>query len=150
MKITGKEALSALDGAQKTFIELFQHGTLSVEMYRPQGTDLQTPHDRDEVYVVFSGTGQFECKGKVTAFGPGDFLFVPAFAPHRFVQFTDDFATWVFFYGPKGGEANLPVEIRHWNPAFSEAFFRLNKQWIEVDYDLEPLDIAVLSNRGAS
>lgn len=24
--------------------------------------------------------------------------------PHRFVEFTPDFATWVFFYGPDGGE----------------------------------------------
>jgi hypothetical protein len=24
--------------------------------------------------------------------------------PHRFEDFTDDFATWVIFYGPEGGE----------------------------------------------
>ncbi len=37
----------------------------------------------------------------------GDFLFVPAGVEHRFENFTSDFATWVFFYGPVGGEANL-------------------------------------------
>ena len=37
-------------------------------------------------------------------FLPGDFLFVPARAEHRFLDFTDDFTTWVLFYGAEGGE----------------------------------------------
>jgi len=31
-------------------------------------------------------------------------LFVPARVEHRFEEFSDDFATWVIFWGPKGGE----------------------------------------------
>ncbi len=31
-------------------------------------------------------------------------LFVPAHATHRFEEFTDDFAAWVVFWGPQGGE----------------------------------------------
>jgi mannose-6-phosphate isomerase-like protein (cupin superfamily) len=38
-------------------------------------------------------------------FGPGDVLFVPAGVEHRFEDFSDDFVTWVVFYGPEGGEA---------------------------------------------
>ena len=38
-------------------------------------------------------------------FGVGDVLFVPAGVIHRFEDFSDDFATWVFFYGPEGGES---------------------------------------------
>jgi mannose-6-phosphate isomerase-like protein (cupin superfamily) len=37
-------------------------------------------------------------------FGPGDALFVPAGMKHRFENFSDDFATWIMFYGPEGGE----------------------------------------------
>jgi len=37
-------------------------------------------------------------------FGPGDALFVPAHTSHRFEDFSPDFATWVVFYGPDGGE----------------------------------------------
>jgi mannose-6-phosphate isomerase-like protein (cupin superfamily) len=37
-------------------------------------------------------------------FGPGDFLFAPAGVEHRFEDFSKDFATWVLFYGPEGGE----------------------------------------------
>jgi mannose-6-phosphate isomerase-like protein (cupin superfamily) len=38
------------------------------------------------------------------AFRTGDLLFVPAGVIHRFEEFTDDFCTWVMFYGPEGGE----------------------------------------------
>lgn len=34
----------------------------------------------------------------------GDTLFVAAGVTHRFEQFSDDFVTWVVFYGPQGGE----------------------------------------------
>jgi hypothetical protein len=37
-------------------------------------------------------------------FGPGDVLFAAAHVEHRFEGFSDDFATWVVFYGPPGGE----------------------------------------------
>ena len=35
---------------------------------------------------------------------PGDLLFAPAGVAHRFEDFSEDFAVWVFFYGPEGGE----------------------------------------------
>lgn len=34
----------------------------------------------------------------------GDVLFAPAGIEHRFENFSDDFVTWVIFYGPVGGE----------------------------------------------
>jgi len=104
MHISLKQATELLDRQGNVFKELFKHGTLSVEFYKPDKIDLQQPHDRDEVYVVTSGTGIFKNGGKPCAFKPGDFLFVPAGVVHRFENFTDDFATWVFFYGPVGGE----------------------------------------------
>lgn len=84
--------------------EIFTHGTLEVRLYAPRGVDPQTPHDRDEVYVVAHGRGQFFVNGRRQAFGPGDLLFVPAHAEHRFEDFSDDLEVWVLFYGPVGGE----------------------------------------------
>lgn len=84
---------------------LLEHGSLELGYYRPRGEDLQEPHDRDEVYVVQSGTGRFECGSRVRPFEPGEALFVPAGRSHRFLDFSDDFAAWVIFYGPPGGEA---------------------------------------------
>ena len=104
--LTVKEGLARLAGSQgERFVELFVHGTLAVELYAPRGHDPQTPHTRDEVYVVAHGSGYFRNGSDRDRFGPGDVLFVPANVPHRFEEFSDDLAVWVFFYGPDGGEA---------------------------------------------
>jgi mannose-6-phosphate isomerase-like protein (cupin superfamily) len=100
------EALKHLPTPEgKHFIEVFEHGTLSVELYAPRGIDPQTPHARDEIYVIASGTGTFRhAHDQDVTFGPGDVLFVAAGVEHRFKDFSDDLAAWVFFYGPEGGE----------------------------------------------
>lgn len=107
MKINPKEALQSLASTDSPFQTLFEHGTLSAEIYKPEKVDLQQPHTRDEVYVVISGTGEFLNDAVRTNFGPGDFLFVPAGVAHRFENFTEDFSTWVLFYGPEGGEGGI-------------------------------------------
>ncbi|MGZ3889848.1 MAG: cupin domain-containing protein [Mucilaginibacter sp.] len=86
------------------FAKVMEHGSMSVEIYRPQKTDLQQPHRQDELYVVMSGNGEFVNDGTRHDFGAGDVLFAPAGVEHRFENFTDDFVTWVIFYGPVGGE----------------------------------------------
>ncbi len=101
-KARALSAVPAPDG--RRYRELFRHGTLQVEVYRPSGTDPQTPHTRDEAYVVIQGTGTYVIDGERLPFGPGDFLFAPASVAHRFEDFSDDFAVWVLFYGPEGGE----------------------------------------------
>ena len=104
MKIDPQWALEQLSQHKEEFKTLFQHGTLAVEIYKPDSVDKQTPHDRDEVYVVVSGSGEFVNGEERVVFKAGDFLFVPAHREHRFENFTEDFATWVLFYGPSGGE----------------------------------------------
>lgn len=85
-------------------VELFRHGTLRVKLYAPRGSDPQTPHGRDEVYVVASGGATFFDGAARHAVRAGDFAFAPAGRVHRFEELSDDFATWVLFYGPEGGE----------------------------------------------
>ncbi|MCO4293906.1 cupin domain-containing protein [Solitalea sp. MAHUQ-68] len=104
MNLSTEKALQKLKDSKQLFTEVFKHGTLSVEVYKPEKIDHQQPHDRDEIYVIMSGSGDFYINGEIYPFTTGDFLFVPAGIEHRFVNFTDNFSTWVFFYGPKGGE----------------------------------------------
>ena len=85
-------------------VPIFQHGSLEVELYAPTGNDPQTPHDRDEVYVVARGSALFFNGRDRSEVQPGSFIFVPARQEHRFESFSADFAVWVFFYGPAGGE----------------------------------------------
>ncbi len=83
---------------------LLEHGSLEVRYYAPRGTDPQTPHTRDELYVIVSGRGWFVRGNERVPFEPGDALFVTAGVDHRFEDFSEDFGTWVIFYGPEGGE----------------------------------------------
>lgn len=104
-RLTPSAALDKLhqqDGV--LFTQIFQHGSLEVEIYQPELIDQQTPHSRDEIYVVISGSGYFVKGEDRKPFATGEVLFVPAGVEHRFENFTSDFATWVFFYGPEGGE----------------------------------------------
>lgn len=94
--------LDANDGVR--FAMVFEHGSLQVEIYAPRGHDPQTPHLRDEIYVVARGTGMFFDGEERRAFQVGDLLFAPAGSVHRFENFTDDLTVWVMFYGPEGGE----------------------------------------------
>lgn len=88
------------------------HGSMVVEYYAPRGVDRQEPHTRDELYVVVAGSGTFLNDTIRHPFGPGDVIFVPAGVVHRFEDFSDDFATWVIFYGPEGGESDSPQPTR--------------------------------------
>jgi mannose-6-phosphate isomerase-like protein (cupin superfamily) len=103
-RLTVERAVAALKAEPTEFVEVFRHGTLTVEFYRPAGVDRQKPHSRDEVYVVVSGRGQFVSGEERNPFEPGEVLFAPAGVAHRFENFSADFATWVMFYGPEGGE----------------------------------------------
>ena len=106
-RLTLGEALERLPGPQgEQSVLLFEHGSLVVKLYAPRGSDPQTPHSLDEVYVVAQGSGEFVCSGARQTFAQNDVLFAAAGVEHRFENFSDDFAVWVFFYGPEGGEAD--------------------------------------------
>jgi mannose-6-phosphate isomerase-like protein (cupin superfamily) len=81
----------------------FDTGEIELRFYAPAGSDRQVPHDRDELYFVVSGTGTFVRGDERVAFAPGDVLFAAAGELHRFEGFSDGFAVWVLFYGPRKG-----------------------------------------------
>jgi mannose-6-phosphate isomerase-like protein (cupin superfamily) len=82
-----------------------RHGSMRIGIYAPRGFDDQEPHTQDELYIVASGRGRFVKDGEERPFQPNDAIFVEAGADHRFIDFTDDFSTWVIFWGPTGGES---------------------------------------------
>ena len=89
-------------------VPIFAHGSLVAELYTPKGEDPQQPHDRDEVYLVARGTSFFFDGLNRHSIEAGSFVFICAGQQHRFENFSEDFAVWVFFYGPKGGETGPP------------------------------------------
>jgi mannose-6-phosphate isomerase-like protein (cupin superfamily) len=98
------EAAATPNDPGRLSAHIMTRGTFEARWYAPRGTDPQSPHSRDEAYVVAHGYGTFLCAGQRQAFAPGDLLWVPAGAEHRFEDFSEDLALWVIFYGPEGGE----------------------------------------------
>lgn len=104
-KVSPEDALKKLlDDYELPFTVVMKHGTMTIEYFAPQEVDTQTPHKQDEIYVIVKGHSTFYRDGERTSCKKGDILFVPAGMEHYFENFSDDFATWVIFYGPDGGE----------------------------------------------
>lgn len=80
------------------FVIAWKDSQVQIELYQPRGKDLQTPHNRDEAYIVERGSGTFSRAGELVEFGPGDVIFVPKGQAHRFETFSDDFRTWVILW----------------------------------------------------
>ena len=111
MKVSIKTALARLPGPPtarysqgEPFATMMAGGSMRVEVFAPQGVDLQTPHAQDELYFVQAGTGEIVINGQRFEAAAGDAFFVAAQVEHRFENFSEDFLTWVVFYGPPGGE----------------------------------------------
>ena len=99
-----REALEQQPDGKRSFYPI-RHGTMRVGLYAPRGSDPQQPHDQDEIYIIHAGSGSFRKAGEVQPFKPGDVIFVEAGVEHRFEDFTEDFETWVVFWGAEGGES---------------------------------------------
>jgi mannose-6-phosphate isomerase-like protein (cupin superfamily) len=63
------------------------------------GTDPQSPHTEDEIYVVTAGRATLWTPSGAAQVGPGDVAFVPAGEAHRFVDILEDLSVLVVF-GP--------------------------------------------------
>jgi len=100
------------DPAKLRVAVALRHGSMRCLLYAPRGADAQGVHTQDEVYIVVSGRGSFFKSGEVKPFREHDLIFVEAGAEHRFVDFSDDFAAWVVFWGPEGGEAERVTQSR--------------------------------------
>ncbi len=104
-RMTAEKALQAAEDSEDgQYGVLLENGSMELGYYRPIGSDDQQPHEQDEIYIVRSGSGTFVRGEETIVFEPGDALFVAAHVEHRFTDFSNDFAAWVVFYGPEGGE----------------------------------------------
>jgi mannose-6-phosphate isomerase-like protein (cupin superfamily) len=98
-RITQAEAAAAPLQAGRLSAQLLNTPGLEVRWYKPPNPDPQTPHERDEIYLIVAGSGFFVRADTRVPFAPGDLLFAAAGEPHRFEDHTADTQMWVVF-GP--------------------------------------------------
>ena len=99
--------------------QVFVDRDIEIRLYAPKGRDPQVPHDRDELYIVARGHGRFRVGDRAEPFAPGALLYIAAHEVHRFEEFSDDFATWVVFYGPV--KSCRPSERTGWQLSLADA-----------------------------
>ena len=84
------------------YLNFMRVESMSTYLYElPAGaTDMQNPHDQDEIYYVVAGRATAIVEGEITAIAPGDILFVKKNAVHKFVDITEDLQLLVVFAPP--------------------------------------------------
>ena len=60
-------------------------------------TDMQTPHDEDELYYVLEGKAQLKIGGDIQEVQPGSLLYIRASEEHAFFEIQEDMVLLVFF-----------------------------------------------------
>lgn len=80
------------------FKEIFKQGAFELEFFAPRRGDYQTPHEKDEFYLIISGNADLIKQYETVNCKTGDAVFVAAGEAHHFENISDDFATWVIFF----------------------------------------------------
>lgn len=80
------------------FVNAFEKDGFELEFFAPRGTDYQTPHEKDEFYIIIQGAADLVKDSESVKCQPGDAVFVPAGKRHHFENISENFAAWVIFF----------------------------------------------------
>ena len=85
--------------AGKSYLEFLRVPALSAGVYTlpAGGTDLQKPHQEDEMYYVVRGRARIRAGSEDRAVSQGSVIFVAAQVEHRFYDIAEALVVLVFF-----------------------------------------------------
>ena len=88
-----------LKGKPAEYLEFLNVPALNCGIYflAAGSTDMQSPHDDDELYLVLSGKAQMRLDNAERAVGPGSLLYVGATTEHSFFEIEEDMTLLVIF-----------------------------------------------------
>ena len=101
------EVIAARAASGRLYEEFLTVPDLSAGLYvlEAGGTDPQSPHTEDELYVVMSGQATVTVGGDERAVRAGSMVFVAAGVPHRFHDITERLVLVVAFGPAEGSRA---------------------------------------------
>ena len=93
------EIKGKLRGDAVEYLEFLNVPALNCGVYflAAGSTDMQAPHDDDEVYLVLSGKANMKLAGEARAMGPGSLLYIGAAVDHSFFEIEEDMTLLVMF-----------------------------------------------------
>jgi mannose-6-phosphate isomerase-like protein (cupin superfamily) len=85
--------------AEKSYLEFLRVPAMSAGVYTlpAGGTDLQKPHQEDEMYYVVRGRARIRAGSEDRAVSQGSVIFVAAQVEHRFYDIAEELVVLVFF-----------------------------------------------------
>jgi len=94
-----RDLIARQQATGRPYSEFLRVPSLSCGIYHlPAGaTDLQAPHDEDEVYYVVKGKARLRVEDEEYEVGPGSVLYVGATSDHSFFDVEEDITLMVFF-----------------------------------------------------
>ncbi len=94
-----EEIKGKLKGQAVEYLEFLNVPALNCGIYylAAGSTDMQAPHDEDEVYMVLSGRARMRLGAEERAVGPGSPLYVSATTQHSFFEIEEDMTLLVMF-----------------------------------------------------
>ena len=93
------EMKGKLQGNPVEYLEFLNVPALNCGIYAlaAGSTDMQAPHDEDEVYFVLTGKASMRLGDEERTIGPGSLLYVSAATEHSFFEIEEDMTLLVFF-----------------------------------------------------
>ena len=94
-----KEIKEKLKGDAVEYLEFLNVPALNCGVYSlaAGSTEMQAPHDDDEVYLVLSGKARMRLGSEDRNIGPGSLLYVGASTEHSFFEIEEDMTLLVMF-----------------------------------------------------
>jgi mannose-6-phosphate isomerase-like protein (cupin superfamily) len=94
-----EEIKKKLKGDAVEYLEFLNVPALNCGVYSlaAGSTDMQAPHDEDEVYFVLSGKARMRLGNEDRNIGPGSLLYVGASTEHSFFEIEEDMTLLVMF-----------------------------------------------------
>jgi mannose-6-phosphate isomerase-like protein (cupin superfamily) len=93
------EIKGKLKGEAVEYLEFLNVPALNCGVYflAAGSTDMQAPHDEDEVYIVMSGKARMRLGAEERDVGPGSLLYIGATTEHSFFEIQEDMTLLVLF-----------------------------------------------------
>jgi mannose-6-phosphate isomerase-like protein (cupin superfamily) len=97
------DLLSEREVLGRPYLEFVRTDAMSAGIYvlPATGTDLQSPHKEDELYLVVRGHGRFTAGDETVDAAPGDTIYVKAGVVHRFHDIVEELVLAVVFAPPE-------------------------------------------------
>jgi mannose-6-phosphate isomerase-like protein (cupin superfamily) len=94
-----EELRGKLKGDAVEYLEFLNVPALNCGIYSlaAGSTDMQAPHDDDEVYLVLDGRARMRVGEEERSVGPGTLLYISATTEHSFFEIEEDMTLLVLF-----------------------------------------------------